>query len=93
MTLANVRRHWRFLATVLVILCVLATVPAVLIYGLGPLMATVAERFGDESILVFGLVFAAATLGWLFFVLWAGDKADRMSLGAAASDTKGDGNG
>jgi hypothetical protein len=80
-SLANARKHWRFLAAVMAILLVLAAVPPVLIYGVGPLLGALADSFGNEAILAFGVIFAAGSLGWLFFVLWAGDKADRAALG------------
>jgi hypothetical protein len=90
-SLANVRAHWRFLVTLFVLFLALLAAGPLLFYGLPRLLGGVFDRFGSASVLVMGLIFAAAALGWLFFVLWAGDKADRLALGDAPPEEERNG--
>ena len=80
MSLANVRKHWRFLAVVLLIFMLVAAAGPLLFYGLGPLVSAIIDRFGSRSMPIMAMIFGVFTLGWLFFVLWAGDKADRLTM-------------
>ena len=73
MSLANVRKHWRFLAILpLIFLLVFAAGPF-LVYGVGPLFTLMVEGSVPVSLALF-LVFAGAVPAWFFFNLWAGNK-------------------
>jgi len=76
-SLENVRRHWRFLATMLVIFVAVAAAGPLIFYGVRPLASMIFESFGGESVLVMALLFTVFSLGWLFFVLCAFHRADR----------------
>lgn len=78
MSLANARKHWRFLAVVLLIFLAAAASGPLIFYGLGPALQMIFDRFGEHAAPVIAVIFAALTLGWLFFVLWAGHRADRL---------------
>ena len=86
MSIANVRKHWRFLVGVVLIFVALAAAGPLLFYGTGPLFGLLLERPSFGFVLVFGLVFALAVLGWMALVPWAGDKADHMILDSDAND-------
>jgi hypothetical protein len=80
-SLENARRHWRFLAMMLLVFVALAAAGPLLFYGLPSLLEPMMDRFGSSAVVLLGVVFAAVTLGWLFFVLWVGDRADHLALG------------
>ena len=90
MSLADVRKHWRFLAVVLLIFVLVAAAGPLLFYGLPALGSVIGDRFGNWSMPVLALIFVVFPLGWLFFVLWAGDKADRLTAdGTDSGDAHG----
>jgi hypothetical protein len=91
-SLANVRRHWRFLATLLLILLLLAAAGPVIFYGIGPLFSMMVEGRGLVSLALF-LVIAGAAPGWFFFGLWAGNKVERLTPDRVSREVGGDSNG
>ena len=86
MSLANVRRHWRFLAILLLIFLLLFAAGPVILYGIGPLFTMMVESSGLVKLALF-LVFAGAAPAWFFFNLWAGNKVNGSDEGG------GDNNG
>jgi hypothetical protein len=85
-SLANVRKHWRFLATTALIFVALAAAGPLIFYGSGPLFEWVFDSPGLGFVLIFGTIFAVAVLGWIVFVPWAGDKADHLTLDHVSND-------
>ena len=75
MSLANVRKHWRFLAILLLIFLLLFAAGPVILYGIGPLFTMMVEGSGPVTLALF-LVLAGAAPAWFFFNLWAGNKVN-----------------
>jgi len=91
-SLANVRKHWRFLATLLLIVLLLAAAGPVIFYGIGPLFSMMVEGRGLVKLALF-LVLAGAAPAWFFFGLWVGNKVEQRTPDRESRDGGGDANG
>jgi hypothetical protein len=91
-SLANVRKHWRFLATLLLVILLLAAAGPVIFYGIGPLFTMMVEGRGLVSLALF-LVIAGAAPAWFFFGLWAGNKVEHPTPDRESGEGGGDANG
>ena len=92
MSLANVRRHWRALAILLLVFLLVAAAGPLIFYGVGPLFSTIVNGSGIARWLLFAIIVAAVP-AWIFFMLWAGDKVDHLPCDGMSSDAAGDGHG
>ena len=92
MSLANVRKHWRFLATLVLVLLLVGAAGPLIFYGTGPLFSMMIEAPRPLSIALL-LVFGVAPAAYFFFCLWAGNKADHLTVDRESGDGRTDADG
>ena len=74
MSIANVRQHWRFLVKVVLIFLTVIVIGPMILFGIGSFLYGITSPLGPGNIVIVGIAMAMVTLGWLFFVLWLGNR-------------------